>query len=1049
MFLRSPTFAALTILSTLWASSAYRNYSTELIPPIFSLDEDRPDNCPPCFDCNSKKFECKQFGTCHKSDGRCACPPGFGKEDCSEPTCGSLAQGRFREVRGPGDCECEEGWGGINCNVCEQDKACNALMPDQTGGVCYKEKRLVKENYQMCDVTNRKIIDQLKDREPQITFSCNAVDSTCDFQFWIGRDESFYCGLDTCQFESTSDDDRNTTKYTCEHIQCACVPGRMLCGEEGSINIDDFLAESIKGPASLSSISTLDGSKSDGTVFKEPAMNDLIKSVFGDEYITLNCDSGECLYRTDVPEYVKPVKQINTPLIAGAIAGCALFVVLVILLVWFLSRRNLRYGPIQLSDDSDDDMAQMMAEHKPAALQFKNVSYQLNGKQILSDVQGIALPGQLMAIMGASGAGKTTFLDLLARKNKRGSVEGNFYVNGEKIPDEEYRSVIGFVDQDDTLLPTLTVHETITTSALLRLPRDMNISVKEQRVYEVEKQLGILPIKDSLIGSEDGRGISGGEKRRVGIACELVTSPSILFLDEPTSGLDAFNAFNVVECLVTLAKSYNRTVIFTIHQPRSNIVALFDHLVLLARGRTVYSGPYSNCQNYFDQIGYSCPPGFNIADYLVDLTMHAAIAPTLVDEHGHHGLDGVNDGLRTQNSSVRAIKSIASTSRMSMQDHSSYGSYSESIARPKSARRQSLKQQQDRKLYTRKKSAGPDEPQTPKTDDEASDQTDAQRNSQDIFKLSKQQGVVPPQIMDDPDHLPPPAHGTKTGLDELVSNYAASDVSATVRDDISAAVTSASTANGSANGEYNHAVVTGTMKSYRRISYMRQFIILSQRTWRNLYRNPMLMLTHYAIAILLAVLSGFLFYGLTDDIKGFQNRLGLFFFILALFGFSTLTTLTVFSSERLIFVRERANGYYAPITYFAAKVVFDIVPLRLIPPIIMGSIVYPMSGLTPAWPEFFKFILILVLFNLAAAAICLFIGIVFKDGGLANLIGSLVMLFSLLFAGLLLNHDAIPDAALWLQTVSRDPFKSPNISYCLLTVSIAVYIPLRIRSPYC
>ena len=156
------------------------------------------------------------------------------------------------------------------------------------------------------------------------------------------------------------------------------------------------------------------------------------------------------------------------------------------------------------------------------------------------------------------------------------------------------------------------------------------------------------------------------------------------------------------------------------------------------------------------------------------------------------------------------------------------------------------------------------------------------------------------------------------------------------------------------------------------------------------------------------MLSGFLFYGLTDDIKGFQNRLGLFFFILALFGFSTLTTLTVFASERLLFVRERANGYYSPITYFAAKVVFDIIPLRLIPPIILGSIVYPMVGLVPAWSEFFKFILILILFNLAAAAICLFLGILFKDGGVANLIGSLVMLFSLLFAGLLLNHGIQP-----------------------------------------
>lgn len=95
-----------------------------------------------------------------------------------------------------------------------------------------------------------------------------------------------------------------------------------------------------------------------------------------------------------------------------------------------------------------------------------------------------------------------------------------------------------------------------------------------------------------------------------------MTSPSILFLDEPTSGLDAYNAFNVVDSLVSLARDYNRTVIFTIHQPRSNIVALFDQLVVLAAGKLVYSGELAKCQPYFDSIGQPCPPGFNVADYL-------------------------------------------------------------------------------------------------------------------------------------------------------------------------------------------------------------------------------------------------------------------------------------------------------------------------------------------------------------------------------------------------------------------------------------------------
>ena len=832
--------------------------------------------------------------------------------------------------------------------------------------------------------------------------------------------ESFYCALDTCSWSAENDYDRNTTSYKCDHIKCKCIPGRMLCGEEGSIDIGDFLQEEIKGPASFTSLSTEGGSSLDGSKFEEPAMNNLIKSVFGDESITLNCNAGECLYKTDVPGYERPIKKINTPLIAGVIAGCALFVVAVILLVWYLSRRSAsrKYGAIHLPDDSDDENAKLMADHKPAALQFEKVSYHLNGKQILQDIHGVAQPGQLMAIMGASGAGKTTFLDILARKNKRGVVGGNFYVNGEKVPDNEYRSVIGFVDQDDTMLPTLTVHETIMTSALLRLPRDMGISAKEQRVHEVEKQLGITHIRDQLIGSEEGsgRGISGGEKRRVGIACELVTSPSILFLDEPTSGLDSFNAFNVVECLVTLAKNYNRTIIFTIHQPRSNIVALFDQLVLLARGRTVYSGPFPDCQNYFNKIGYSCPPGFNIADYLVDLTMHASTAQTSTGEDRLIGFDSGLDGLRTGSSSMKGVKSIPSVSNASI-EHSSYG---DSTRRPMNKRRQSLKQQQDRQLYTRKKSTGRETPPTPRTDDSS---LDVLESTQQWLRLSRQQGSVPPQILDDPDHLPPPASGMGTDLDVLVSSYATSAVAAAIHDEIEAAIDGANAANGTADGQPNGATVSGAMKAYTRIGWLRQFVILSQRTWRNLYRNPMLMLTHYAIAILLAVLSGFLFYGLTDDIKGFQNRLGLFFFILALFGFSTLTSLTVFSSERLLFVRERAKGYYSPITYFAAKVVFDVVPLRLIPPIILGTIVYPMVGLVPAWHEFLKFILILVLFNLAAAAVCLLIGIVFKDGGVANLVGSLVMLFSLLFAGFLLNHETIPKVAIWLQTVSSLPAK--------------------------
>lgn len=987
----------------------------------FTLFQRRPEDCPPCFNCNLDDFVCMQYGNCTQSSGKCSCPAGFGGEDCSQPLCGSLADGKDRPPRASdAPCQCKDGWEGINCNVCKTNDACDEMMPGKTkGGVCYREGVVVKENFQMCDITNRKILDTLKDKKPQATFSCNAEREECNFQFWVEQQESFYCALDTCSWNMHVTDSKNTTKYECKNIECKCVPGRMLCGSKNSIDISDFLDQEIKGPAEFTSVRTYGNSKEDGSIFSEPAMNGLISSVFGDPSIMLNCHSGECMYKTEVPGYERPVKKINTPLIAGVIAGCALFLVAVVLLIFFLSRRtaNTKTGYIALGDEEEEENARLLADHKPAALLFENISYNLKGKQILSNIAGAVHPGELLAIMGASGAGKTSFLDILARKNKRGTVTGESWLNGEKVDDDQFRSVIGFVDQDDTMLPTLTVHETILDSALLRLPKQMSRASKEQKVEDVERQLGIYHIRNQVIGSEEGsgRGISGGEKRRVGIACELVTSPSILFLDEPTSGLDSFNAFNVVECLVTLVKTYNRTVVFTIHQPRSNIVALFDQLVLLAQGRTVYSGPFKDCQDYFDGIGYSCPPGFNIADYLIDLTMHAS-SPNDSDliEFGSDV-----DGRTTRASSTIAVKSIPSVSNISVGE-SVTSTAGDGLLRPKSKRKTSIRQQQERQLYTRRNTYENGAPSSVRSSGDSAFERENENNHQQWLRLSKQQGLPPAQITDDPhNHQSATESINGTNLDHLISAYLGSDVASDLRNGIHSLVSAAAESNGlhSPSGSSSSRI-----RGYEKPWIHSQFIILSRRTWRNLYRNPMLMLTHYAIAIVLAVFLGFLFYGLTDDLAGFQNRLGFFFFMLALFGFSTLTSLTVFAPERLLFLRERAKGYYSPLAYYLSKVVFDIVPLRLIPPIIMGCIVYPMTGLIPSWPEFLKFMLFLILFNLASAMICLCIGICVRNQGVANLGGILVMLFSLLFSGFLLNHETIPAPVRWLQKVTSPLF---------------------------
>jgi ABC-type multidrug transport system ATPase subunit len=223
---------------------------------------------------------------------------------------------------------------------------------------------------------------------------------------------------------------------------------------------------------------------------------------------------------------------------------------------------------IELNEEEEEDDLMSYTTTTEAALTFNEISYSVKGKPILSNISGFVEPGQLLAIMGPSGAGKSSLLDILSRKHKRGVTSGQVFLNGSIPSRRQFKKMTGFVDQDDSLMGTLTVRETLTYAALMRLPRSMPLKLKKKRVEDVMNELGITRIADSLIGIPGQRGISGGEKRRVSIGKELVTSPSLLFLDEPTSGLDSYNAGVVMESLQRLAKDGKRAIVVTIHQVR-------------------------------------------------------------------------------------------------------------------------------------------------------------------------------------------------------------------------------------------------------------------------------------------------------------------------------------------------------------------------------------------------------------------------------------------------------------------------------------------------
>jgi ABC-type multidrug transport system ATPase subunit len=246
-------------------------------------------------------------------------------------------------------------------------------------------------------------------------------------------------------------------------------------------------------------------------------------------------------------------------------------------------------------------------------------------KTILHPVTSTFEAGKLNVIMGPSGSGKTSLLNAMAlRLNSSLGTKyrpaGKLTFNGAEPSDSVIRSVCSYVCQDDdALLPSLTVRETLRFSAGLRLPSFMSKAEKNRRAEEVLLKMGLKDCADNLIGNELVKGISGGEKRRVTIAVQILTDPRILMLDEPTSGLDAFTANSIMEVLRGLANE-GRTLILSIHQARSDLFGHFGNVLLLARGgRSVYSGAASEMLGYFARVGKECPRNTNPADFVMDL----------------------------------------------------------------------------------------------------------------------------------------------------------------------------------------------------------------------------------------------------------------------------------------------------------------------------------------------------------------------------------------------------------------------------------------------
>lgn len=258
----------------------------------------------------------------------------------------------------------------------------------------------------------------------------------------------------------------------------------------------------------------------------------------------------------------------------------------------------------------------MKTKAKDTLLAFTDINLTLKEKTILTNINGEARSGQILAIMGPSGSGKTSLLNILAGDLPMSS--GTVTVNGKPFTKLQKRK-LAYVLQSDIFLTKLTLRETLYFTAMIRLPDHVSKADKMARIDEIVDALHLRNCLDTVIGDYMHRGLSGGEKKRANIACELLTDPNIMLIDEPTSGLDSSTARVLMEELKDFASQYNKTLLITIHQPSSQIFHMFSTLLLLVGGHAAYFGGAQMALKYFSDLGLDFPDQYNPSDVLLEL----------------------------------------------------------------------------------------------------------------------------------------------------------------------------------------------------------------------------------------------------------------------------------------------------------------------------------------------------------------------------------------------------------------------------------------------
>nr|XP_027196556.1 ABC transporter G family member 21-like [Dermatophagoides pteronyssinus] len=560
--------------------------------------------------------------------------------------------------------------------------------------------------------------------------------------------------------------------------------------------------------------------------------------------------------------------------------------------------------------------------------------------------------------MGPSGSGKTTFLNILSGRTKP-SISGDITMNGQTL-NKQLRRRICYVLQQDIFFPNLTLKQTLMYTARLRLPESMKKNEKLALIDKIIEELQLKKCENTIIGDISRRGLSGGEKKRANIACELLTNPSVLLLDEPTSGLDSCTAHKLIQILKDFALKRKKTIVMSIHQPSSKMFYMLDNLLLLTNGQPAYFGNIHGVVPFFTRIGYGINIHYNPAEFIlekiednecqqkiIDAAKQLPKLPKILkkidlqnivdDHHDHHVNDHHHDDHHHDHPHPHHHH------HHDHHDHhhhaSDYHHHPHKFPSDNDSGRSSWS---DRSSTFSSNSLSRDESETKKNQNHHHH------------------------------------HHSKTMT----------------------------------NGEIEHSEISNKERKWP-TSLWTQVKVLTERNYIEA-RHRMLSKVNWIQTIGLALLVGILWFqterneDTMNDIRGWM-----FFSTTYWMQFGLFQALLTFPPERQVINKERLSGAYRLSAYYIAKMIGEL-PLTIVLPTVFFIISYPMLGLTSFITATYLW-LFLIISIICAQSFGLFIGALCSNLEVSVTISALYSLSTMLFAG---YYASIPSWLSWTRYLS-------------------------------